>query len=51
MGMTKKSVVISEIMNDIRRVFQAVNDHSKKAERETGITGPQLWTIKIIGDL
>lgn len=51
MRMTSKATVISEIMDDIRRVFQAVNDQSKKAERETGITGPQLWAIKIIGDL
>jgi DNA-binding MarR family transcriptional regulator len=28
-----------------------VNEQSKKAERETGITGPQLWAIKVIGDL
>ena len=49
--MTAKAVIISEIMDNIRRVFQAVNDKSKKAERETGITGPQLWAIKVIGDL
>ncbi len=49
--MTSKATVISEIMDDIRRVFQAVNDQSKKAERETGMTGPQLWAMKIIGDL
>jgi len=49
--MTTKDTIISEIMDNIRRVFQAVNDKSKKAERETGITGPQLWAIKVIGDL
>ena len=49
--MTAKAAVISEIMDNIRRVFQVVNDNSKKAERETGITGPQLWAIKVIGDL
>ncbi len=49
--MPQKSPVISEIMDNIRRVFQAVNDKSKQAERETGITGPQLWAIKLIGDL
>ena len=49
--MTTKSMTISEIMDNIRRVFQVVNDNSKKAERETGITGPQLWAIKLIGDL
>jgi len=49
--MTTKAAIISEIMDNIRRVFQVVNDKSKKAERETGITGPQLWAIKLIGDL
>jgi DNA-binding MarR family transcriptional regulator len=46
--MTAKSTLMSEIMDDIRRVFKAVNEHSKRAEHETGITGPQLWTIKVI---
>lgn len=46
--MTAKSTLMSEIMDDIRRVFKAVNDQSKRAEHETGVTGPQLWTIKVI---
>jgi len=49
--MTTKDTIISEIMDNIRRVFQAVNDTSKKAQRESGMTGPQLWAIKLIGDL
>ena len=39
---------VSEIIDNLRRVFQVVNGQSKKAERETGLTGPQLWAIKII---
>jgi len=46
--MPAKTILMSEIMDNIRRVFKAVKDQSKKAEHETGITGPQLWTIKII---
>jgi DNA-binding MarR family transcriptional regulator len=49
--MTKKSTAVSGIIDNIRRVFKVVNEQSKKAERETGITGPQLWAIKVIGDL
>jgi DNA-binding MarR family transcriptional regulator len=49
--MTKKSTIVSGIIDNIRRVFKAVNDHSKRAEHQTGVTGPQLWAIKIIGDL
>jgi DNA-binding MarR family transcriptional regulator len=49
--MTNKSLTVSRTIDNIRRVFKAVNEQSKKAEHETGITGPQLWAIKIIGDL
>jgi DNA-binding MarR family transcriptional regulator len=46
----EKSGKVAVIIDDIRRVFQAVNEYSKKAERETGLTGPQLWAIKIVAD-
>jgi len=49
--MDSKDNIIAEIIDDIRRVFQVVNEQSKKTKRETGITGPQLWAIKMIGDL
>jgi MarR family transcriptional regulator, organic hydroperoxide resistance regulator len=39
---------VAEIIDNLRRVFQVVNEQSKKAEHETGLTGPQLWAIKII---
>ncbi len=48
--MAKKSVRVAEIIDNLRRVFQVVNEHSKKAERETGLTGPQLWAIKTIAE-
>lgn len=46
--MTTKDVLVSEIIDHIRRVFQVVHEQSKKAKRKTGITGPQLWAIKVI---
>ena len=49
--MERKAVVVAGIIDDIRRVFQVVNEQSKKAKRETGLTGPQLWAIKMIGEL
>jgi len=49
--MPKKPEVISEIIDNIRRVFKAVHEQSKKAKRKTGITGPQLWAIKIISEV
>ena len=49
--MPSKAKVVAEIIDDIRRVFQAVNEQSKKAQRETGLTGPQLWAIKTIAEV
>ena len=48
--MTDKVKTVAEIIDNIRRVFQVVNEYSKKAERETGLTGPQLWAIKVISE-
>lgn len=47
-GMMKKNDLISLIADDLRRVFQVVNEHSKRAMKETGLTGPQLWAIKVV---
>lgn len=48
MPVTPKAV--ADIIDNIRRVFQVVNEYSKKAERQTGLTGPQLWAIKMIDE-
>ncbi|HET6421603.1 MAG TPA: MarR family transcriptional regulator [Geobacteraceae bacterium] len=45
-----KAKMVADIIDNLRRVFQAVNEYSKKAERETGLTGPQLWAIKVLAD-
>ncbi len=45
-----KANMVADIIDNIRRVFQAVNEYSKKAERETGLTGPQLWAIKVLAE-
>ncbi|HVN71736.1 MAG TPA: MarR family transcriptional regulator [Desulfomonilia bacterium] len=46
--MKNKPQVIAQTIDNLRKVFQVVNEQSKKAKRETGITGPQLWAIKMI---
>lgn len=48
--MADKTKVVADIIDNLRRVFQVVNEQSKKAERETGLTGPQLWAIKMISE-
>ena len=41
---------ITRIIDNLRRVFQVINEQSKKAERDTGLTGPQLWAIKVVAE-
>lgn len=48
--MTGKSERVAGIVDNIRRIFQVVNEHSKLIERETGLTGSQLWAIKTIAE-
>ena len=44
------STAVAGNIDNLRRVFQVVNEFSKRAEKETGLTGPQLWAIKVISD-
>lgn len=48
--MASNSEKVASIIDNIRRFFQVVNEHSKLVERETGLTGPQLWAIKVIAE-
>jgi MarR family transcriptional regulator, organic hydroperoxide resistance regulator len=48
--MRDKKRTISNIIDNLRRVFQILNEQSKKVEKETGLTGPQLWAIKTINE-
>lgn len=45
--MESKADEISEVIDNLRRSIKAINEYSKNAEKETGLTGPQLWAIKI----
>lgn len=45
--MTKKEA-ISEIMQDLRRIFKAIQQYSEQVLKEFGVTGPQLWALRII---
>lgn len=46
--MQNKHEVISNIMDNIRRVFQILNEQSQRIKQETGLTGPQLWAVGVI---
>lgn len=45
--MSKQDVAqqATDIFNNLRRIFQALNEQSKQAEKATGLTGPQLWAM------
>jgi len=45
-----KSVIAEETVNNLRRLFQVVNKQSKHVVLENGLTGPQLWAIKVLFD-
>lgn len=38
----------SQIIDNLRRVFHALHEYSRAAEQTTGLTGPQLWAIKLL---
>jgi len=46
--MKSKTIMVAGIIDDIRRVFQVLTEQSKKVERETGLTGSQLWVVKML---
>ena len=48
--MENKAEIISDVIDNLRRTIKAINEYSKNAEKETGLTGPQLWAIKIIAN-
>ncbi|BCS52517.1 MarR family winged helix-turn-helix transcriptional regulator [Geobacter sp. SVR] len=48
--MESTPALVSDIVDSLRRMFQVINEQSKKAEHETGLTGPQLWAIKVIAE-
>lgn len=39
---------VAQIIDNLRRVFQALNEYSKNAEKMIGLTGPQLWGLKLL---
>lgn len=46
MGLTRNAN--SEVLDNLRRIFQAIHEYSKLAEKATGLTGPQLWAVKLL---
>ncbi len=45
-----QSELIAETIDNLRRVFQVIQEYSKKVEHTTGLTSPQLWAIKALAE-
>ena len=41
---------IASAFDNLRRVVQVVHGYSKRAEHVAGLTGPQLWAIKVLSE-
>jgi DNA-binding MarR family transcriptional regulator len=41
---------IADVLNNLRRVFKVVHQYSKRAEKVGGMTGPQVWAMKVIAE-
>ena len=42
--------LIEGIMDNLRRVFRAINDRSKVTKHIEGLTIPQLWALKVLAE-
>lgn len=48
--MQSRKKTIASTFDNLRRVVQVVQGYSKRAERVAGLTGPQLWAIKVLSE-
>ena len=44
-----KTQEAADVVNDLRRLFKAIQEHSKAILRKTGLSGPQVWALTILG--
>lgn len=41
-------LTVDETVHNLRRLFQAVNEQSKHAAHDSGLSGSQLWALNIL---
>ena len=44
----RKTKEIPDVIDNLRRIVETVKQHSRTVEQKTGLTGPQLWALKIL---
>ncbi|MCL5885332.1 MAG: MarR family transcriptional regulator, partial [Deltaproteobacteria bacterium] len=47
---TRRDREIAGVLDNLRRVFRVVHRYSKRAEKVGGLTGPQLWAMKVLAE-
>jgi len=40
--------LVREIVGDLHGMFQAIERYSKRSLRECGLTGPQIWALRVL---
>jgi DNA-binding MarR family transcriptional regulator len=48
--MKARAIMLTDILDDIRRVFQVLAEHSQSVEHETGLTPSQFKVVKMLED-
>lgn len=48
--MMKDPKEVAQIIDNLRRAFQALNEYSKNSEKKSGLTGSQLWGLKLLAN-
>ena len=48
MGVMSRDTEIYETMQFLRRIFKSLQDYSQEVSSSFGISGPQLWALKIL---
>ena len=46
----RKTKEIPDVIDNLRRIVETVKQHSRTVEQKTGLTGPQLWALKILAE-
>ncbi|MBC7961965.1 MAG: MarR family transcriptional regulator [Steroidobacteraceae bacterium] len=46
--MIEQGNTVSQVIDNLRRTIQALNESYKSIEQDTGLTSPQLWAVKLV---
>ncbi|MDA8121981.1 MAG: MarR family transcriptional regulator [Deltaproteobacteria bacterium] len=47
---SERKKLIGGVFDNLRRVIQVVHGYSNRAQRVGGLTGPQLWAIRVLSE-